>query len=756
MRRPLLCGCVCLFVLISLWLQVTNPPPWDVDNTGWEGKEVSLKGQVYQKEYRNSYGEEKLVIYLSSVYYSKEATASVFQSSMFSEKLSKMNPTERIICEINLNSLAEVGHVPALGSKVIVKGKWKRFQHATNPGEFDAANYYAMEGICARIQDAQLLGCGNTYWLIRESLFGVRQYLLKNLYSTFPQKDAAILAKMLLGDGSGLDPEIRELYQSNGIVHILSISGLHITMLGMGVYICLRKLTLPIVPAALSGGVMILLYGMMVGFNVSVFRAIGMYLIRMLGEIWGRSYDMLTAMGVLAVVMLIDNPLLAYHSGYLLSFASVCGLGLLAPMLEVDGERIQKKPYDKKWVVLGKSLLSGMMSGFSASLAITIFTLPVQLFFFYKIPVYSVFINLLVIPFMSLVMGMGILIMLGPVLAFLAPVEIGIFQWFETLCYMFEKLPGHTLISGRPFMGKILIYYIGLIVVLLLGKRLKRYQSLLGMVVLLVVMLVRLPGKPEIYLLDVGQGDCICIRTSDNQCLLFDGGSSSKQNVGKKIITPFLEYHGIDRIRGVFLSHADMDHYSGILQILEEELMTVDKIYLPNVGMESKKDFQKVLSVVEPEKIQYVQKGDCWKAEDFILHCLHPDKGFEGESNEYSGCFLLDMGEFVMLLTGDVEGEGERLLLMELKEREVKKVDVLKVAHHGSRNSTSVELLKQINPETALISSGKNNIYGHPHRETVERLQASGSVIMITAEYGAITIEPEKNVLIRGWKEPTE
>ena len=541
-----------------------------------------------------------------------------------------------------------------------------------------------------------------------------------------------------------MNQEIRELYQSNGIVHILSISGLHITLLGMGFYKGLRQFTIPIIPAAIAGGVVILLYGIMTGFGVSACRAIGMYLIRMLGEVWGKTYDMLTAMGVLAVIMLIENPLLSYHSGFLLSFSSVCGVGVLVPVLTPPAQLLAIKPWDRKSKRLLKNLTQKAVSGFVVSCSVTLFTLPIQLFFFYKIPVYSVLINLFVIPFMSVVMGVGIVVMLLPFLNFLSPIEVGIFYWFEWLCHMFEELPGHTLLVGRPAMWKILVYY-GLIMLIVWWKREHRVIIQVGcLMIALFLLLYRFPQDTQVYCLDVGQGDCFVVRTGEDKCFLFDGGSSSYQNVGEKVIAPFLQYHGIGKLEGVFLSHGDSDHVNGVMQIIEEDLLDVKQVYLPNVQEESLIKLEKSLKETKNLRVERVQKGDIWKTDEFLLECLYPTKNAAGESNETRACDLLCIGEFSMLFTGDVEGEGEACLVQELQNRNITNIDVLKVPHHGSVNGTSEALLRQIRPRVAIISCGRNNPYGHPHAETLKRLGKAGCAIWTTQKCGRIAINAEK------------
>ncbi len=753
MRRPLLYVCIILFVCIAAWMQITSPPPFEADHTGWEGETVIVTGRVYQKEYRIRYGEEILVLYLDSIMYSDEPNAVHSKQTQFSKKLSDINSFSKIICEIKVNELSEGDSVPRLGSKVILQGTWKGYSHATNPGEFDAANYYAILGISACVRDAKLHAVGEHFWYLRETLYLCKERWLRNIYCSLPQKDASILAKMLLGDGSGLDEEIRDLYQSNGIVHILSISGLHITMLGMGLYRLLRKGACPIAPAAVGGAIIILLYGTMTGFGVSACRAIGMYLIHMIGELWGRCYDMLTAMGILAVLMLFRNPYLVYHSGYLLSFFSVCAVGMVAPALAFPGEWFRRCPGESKQLTMLKKYLQKLCSGLSVSAGVTLFTLPLQFYFFYKIPVYSVIINLFVIPFMSAVMVIGILLMLSPVFGFLGSVEVFIFGWFEWLCRMFERLPGHTWAVGKPDMWQVLCYYVLFVVILAVRKYMHKYVFPIGIAALVCLLGMRWEQGLTITVLDVGQGDCICVQTAGGKCFLFDGGSSSRANVGEKVIVPFLQHQGVDCVDAVFLSHGDEDHCNGVAQMMSEDLIQIKALYLPDVGENARRDFSEILDSAKDTKIQFVAMKDRWEMPEADIICMHPKRGFEADSNAYSACYLLCQDEFSMLFTGDVEREGEQALKQTMQELGVDEVDILKVAHHGSKYSTSEEFLEAVHVRMAFISCGRNNRYGHPHAETLDRLTKEHSVIMSTTEYGAITVKVGKRIRVRGFCE---
>ncbi len=774
MRRPLLFLCVCLFVLSALGMQITNAPPWDSELAVTTGEKILVVGQVYEKEYRAKAGEEIILFYLKLFDYSKEVNAS---NQKFYQQINQneFQYKTKIICEVSVNDLPTLGkesvYVPKLGETIVFTGSWQEFSHATNPGEFDTANYYAVEGISGKIKPDSFLSSNRKEWHLREMIFRIRQKLLANLYGAFEQEDAAILAKMLLGDGSGLDKEIRDLYQNNGIVHILSISGLHISMIGMGIYSLLRKGSCPLGIAAVFGGSFIIFYGLLTGFGVSSCRAIGMYLIRMLGEIWGKIYDMLTAMGVLAILMVWENPRLVYHSGYLLSFASVCGVGLLAPILLRLPVSLRVCPFDTNYRKILKRRVEVGWSGFSVSLAVTLFTLPIQLFFFYKVPVYSVWMNLLVIPLMGVVMVIGFVVMLLPRLQFLCPIESMIFAWFEWLCHMFELLPGHTWVTGRPQMWKILIYYLFLIGVILYKKHLKNVVVYGALATLVLFVGIRVQRENVITFLDVGQGDCICVQTASGECYLFDGGSSSKSKVGEKIILPYLQYSGITHIDALFISHPDEDHVSGLEELfvtdasLDEEAvegrseLTVERLILPAVA-EAEREFAEILSVVDRDvAVEYVasgaimRTGEKWwnrlikyfpgnsQDKGIQITCLHPKLGYTGETNAYSACYLLEIEGCKILLTGDVEGSGEVALTKELKRYGINTVDILKVAHHGSRYSTTWDFLNEVNVQMAVISCGKRNSYGHPHKETLGRLAEEGCEVMTTPQCGAITIE---------------
>lgn len=744
MRRPLLWGCVCLTALLAVYIRLADAPPWFCPETAVpEGSRVSVTGQVYRKENRVSYGKEYLLVYLRAVQFSEVLSDT---SSEISSDISTDISNYNFICEIPAGE-----YVPGMGNFVSASGTLRGYSHATNPGEFDTADYYLTEHIAGYLREACITGESPSGWRVREWLYGLRCRFRERLYEALPQKEAALLAKMLLGDSSGLDEELRELYQRNGIAHILAISGLHISLLGIGLYKLLRRTGCPLWPAAILGAVCILGYGMMIGFPVAAARAVGMYLIRMAGEMWGKTYDMLTAMGVMLAFMACRNPRLLLNSGFLLSFGSVAGVGLLLPALSAGMKSVRRRPGEKSFHLRCRMLLQKIAQGFLVSMSILIFTLPVQLWFYYQIAVYSPFLNLLVLPCMSVLMAAGLCVILVPGITFPVPIIQGIFAWYEALCRAADGLPGQIWLTGRPAGWKVLLYYLCLGLLILILERRRRTEQknrpYIRAAVLLCLAIFLGARHPAymLHFLDVGQGDCICLMTETGRVFLFDGGSSSRTGIGERVIVPFLKYYGVGYVDGVFLSHPDQDHMNGLLELLTmEDGPKVGALYLPDVGEESRGELEEVQSAAEAADVPvfFLSAGVSYAEGETVFTCLHPESGMTGESNAYSMCMLVEHEGFSLLLTGDVEGEGEEQLTKELLSRGIEQIDVLKVAHHGSKYSTSQNFLDAVNIGTAVISCAKGNSYGHPHEELLQRLEAEGCSIRMTMEEGWICIVP--------------
>lgn len=480
-KRPLSVGCLVVVILICIVTSLSRKEPWNCPEL--EGQTVIVQGRVYQKEVKTQGGQDKTVVYLKQVSFAgdnpvedqsvvqeeaaegqllvqKEAAErqllvqeeaaekQLLVQGKCAEKPADTKAAENILCY-----LREGVPEPEIGSLVILKGTLKNFQQPTNPGQFNAPFYYQILRISFRLNQAEIQVKSDRFYKISEGLYQLRRKAGSKVDALLPEQEASVMKTMLLGEKGILDEEIKGLYQRNGIAHILAISGLHISMIGMGLYQLLRRAGLKIRLSAILASMVIVLYGMMTGFAVSAIRAIAMFLLQMLAQILGRTYDRITALAVAAVLVLVEQPLYLFHSGFQFSFLCVLGISLILPVLG----NVRK----------GKKLFEGI--------ALMAVTLPVYLGVFYQIPVYSMFLNFIVLPMMSILMGAGIAMILAAFLC--TPLGIpaawlitGILMVYERLGLFTEQLPYHYWTPGCPAKWQLAVYVAILIIIAALGR----------------------------------------------------------------------------------------------------------------------------------------------------------------------------------------------------------------------------------------------------------------------------------------------
>ncbi len=750
LRRPLcLAGVIYVAAVIAVMLCLMRGAP---TYESLDTEHIAVAGFIDRKENRTSQSGEVSVISLTDAVILKESQIKVLEQFLSdSEKipiyrlhsfwkenkavLRKEDTTgiEGVLCYMGEGELSEK-FLP-MGSLVIMQGEYRAFTHATNPGEFDAADYYRIMGQQGRIMKCRCVAVSGTYDVFRENMYRLREYLSLLMDACYDAQDASVMKAMLLGEKGTLDAELKELYQQNGIIHILAISGLHLSVIGMGCHKLLKKMRLPnVVNITLTIGLMYC-YGTMTGMGISMFRAYLMFAIHLCAKVVGRTYDLLTAVTVAAIVILVQQPLYLKHSGFLFSFGAICGIGIFLPA-------VQENLFGKSKTE--KMLLSGV--------AISVSTLPVYLIFYYEFPPYSVLLNLIVIPCMTFVLlcglsGIGlasILLPLGEAAAY--PVHLFL-TFYEKCCDICLKLPDNRWVTGCPKPWQIILF-LG-ILGLLVGwnRRLPKLYFWQGVLCALLALTIKLPQGLQITMVDVGQGDCIYLTEDSGVHILIDGGSSNQNNVADYQMMPYLKYEGVSHLDAVVVTHPDSDHISGIRTLLEEmgtSGISVGVLYLPDVGAGGRNESYHELEYLAKSAdvpIRYIGAGDVLQCGEIMLTCLHPKKGWNTtDINAYSTVLYLTYGNFTALFTGDVEGAGEKMVLEVVEDKSLHNITLLKVAHHGSKNSTEETFLRSVGPEIALISSGRNNRYGHPHKELIERLEDCGCLIYRTQESGAVTV----------------
>lgn len=254
----------------------------------------------------------------------------------------------------------------------------------------------------------------------------------------------------------------------------------------------------------------------------------------------------------------------------------------------------------------------------------------------------------------------------------------------------------------------------------------------------------------EITFLDVGQGDGIYICDGENRNFFIDGGSTDVKQLGEQRILPFLKSNGIKRIDYWFVTHADTDHISGVLEVLESGY-NVSYLVLPK-AIPKDENYETLVNFAKRSHtdILYMEAGNYIKTKSLTFECLYPENIELNNRNDSSLVLELEKDTFRAIFTGDISVDVEKQLL---EKGCLEEVSLYKAAHHGSKTASSIEFLQKISPEITVISCGENNFYGHPHKETLERLESVGSSVWNTAECGQIVVEVDENMKIYSWRE---
>lgn len=745
MRRPLCAVCLAFAAVIGLLQGVGKPPLPSYGEA--EGQTVTVTGQVYRKEVEQSkiYGEQQ-VLYL------KDISSVQFQNTDW-----KTEYTEGVLCRLSVKPPGQENYSVRTGSTIVVQGELNAFERRSVPGGFDEAEYYQIQGCSFELRKAKVLAAGEDYDRLGEMLFHLRIWAGSIFDKTLLEKDASVLKAMLLGDKKGLDRDTKKLYQEAAISHVLCISGLHITFLGMGLYRICKRISMPKPGAVLLCILVMSLYGRMTGMSSSAARAIFMFALSLLAELCGRSYDMLTALALAAVWILAEQPLYLRHSGFLLSFGAIMGLGIMTPVLQSTKQRRTQH------------ISAFIKRNLAGGLGVFLVTLPVLVQYFYEIAPYSLLLNLLVIPLSTILLPAGLLI---PVLFCIYPPFAQLPAFFcHAILLVYEQgsrvslaLPGSRLTIGHVRTEQVVAYYLVLAGMIWLTEyakgRLSWRMKALILTGAAAVLTMRVDGKGlQVIMLDVGQGDCFLVRDGRTE-LLVDGGSSSLKDVGGKRILPALKYYGCRELDYILLSHADEDHVNGVTALLKEGEIRCRVLGVPDCAEHekdgdgvrlTKKSIQSVFAGAgKPPLICKMKSGDRIRGENFEITILHPqdDETFQ-DTNSTSLVFWLSGGDIAFLFTGDLPGEKEELVLEEIErfgllDRAIEERGtipvILKAAHHGSNGSTTEELLETLHPVLTLISCGKNNSYGHPGMEMMERVKTCGSHSLITAEHGSVSV----------------
>lgn len=638
--------------------------------------------------------------------------------------------------EYKIQVLLNEGVLVKQGDLIAVRGTISRPQSTNNPGGFNQLAYANARGIHYQMFAEKITKYGEHHRFIYHRISSFREEINSVYERIFPNTEAGLVKAMVTGDTSGLEEDIRSLYGDTGIAHILAVSGLHTGILAFFILFILQK-CMGVNKRVSSAVVMVLLLGYTIfaGGKIAVVRAVIMMEILLFGNIIYRDGDIFNTLGLAAIIILAVNPYQLWDVSFQLSFVTVGGLILAG-----------------KFIMGGHTFKEKVIYGIKTGVAVNLVSFPIVAWHFYKIPLFGCFANLIVLPLIGILVGFAMISgLIGLVwiqgASFLGGTVFVILKIYEGTCRVFTAIPFSTVLTGRPSLIGIALYYTLLFIIFFWRFKGQRVAfSINLMVLLLLITGNRLITKnTDVAFIDVGQGDCAVIHTYDNKTYIIDGGGKAEtvfgNNTGKKCVIPYLESRGIKTVDGVFITHMDTDHAIGCAELIA--FYDVENVYLSNYEWadDSLYNFITQLANWRGTKVNYIGAGEQANINsETTMGCLYPyDTKIIDDNNDNHGSLVLKLciGEKNILFTGDMEGEDEMLLM--LCGADVS-ADVLKVSHHGSKNSSTEKFLEAVGAKTAVISCGKNNKYGHPNIETLWRIEDTQANIYTTSRYGCITI----------------
>ncbi|SEM30512.1 competence protein ComEC [Mesobacillus persicus] len=654
---------------------------------------------------------------------------------------------ERVVLNYRIRSPEEKDQLrnaiyPGIVCKV--SGELLEPTQSRNPNAFDYRAYLQRKDIFWNYEATRidLDLCTEVKGNLVSQLKRVRQMEINKLEDKLNEGTAAISAALLFGDRNLMAPEILNAYEKTGTVHLLAISGLHVALLAGMCYSLLLRIGLTREKVDLILIISLPLYAVLTGLTPSVNRAVSMLMFFIIARKLRLKVSPLDVFSLAFLFLVLTSPFIIYEPGFQLSFCVS-----LALILSASGIIGRYDSYLSKLAVV--SMIAQLAS------------VPVILSFFYEISLISVMANLLFVPLFSLVILPIVLISYLTSIFFPPSSELflPLVEFFVTFANQMSAalagLPISSVIIGKPGISLVLFQLVFLLVTFVIWEKSGKVDRpsrvplfcLLPMIpILFQLVLPYLSPVGKVVFIDVGQGDSIFIQLPFNRAnyLIDTGGTIAfpkeeweerrdKFEVGEDILLPYLKSEGVRKIDKLVLTHGDMDHIGGASSLLSG--VKVKEILLP-VAKDRSDLERNIIKKAQSKQIKIIEvgAGSGWKEGDNVFHVISPFEKLD-DKNEGSIVLWARFGGKTWLFTGDIGESSEEELVKRFPEMQA---DVLKVGHHGSKTSSSEIFLESISIDTAVISAGVKNRYGHPHQEVLDRLKNHQVNLYRTDQQGAI------------------
>jgi competence protein ComEC len=565
----------------------------------------------------------------------------------------------------------------------------------------------------------------------------------------------SLLRGLLLADRGEINYETKTHFINAGVIHVLAVSGLNVGFIVLIFLLVFGRLNLFLRSGITIAG--LIFYLILTGASASVFRATVMAVVLIIAYLSNRSTHLINSIAIAALVILIIDPNALYDAGFQLSFSAVISMMLIYPYIENIFNQMSVKNKIFKYLLVAIGL----------SLSAQIGTLPFTFYYFSKFSTVSLFANLIVIPAIGVITGIGVItLIISPLIPFLSTYYGSanniLTGWlFDIINFTGSLKFSYISIYDYSLLDSILFYVLSFMTIFLFTKLKHRVLKVIAVIlfILNIFVLSKIDDKnllPDNYLsimmIDVGQGDSFLIKFPNGKTALVDAGNTTTLfDNGDRVIIPLLNYLGIKKIDYGIVTHIDSDHYGGFVTLILNGM--IGEIIKPELDTALSKDkrFEELIQKRGvPIKYFNEQKLVVGNSSLYFLYDDSIKSLSGGSTNDRSGIFKMVYGQTSILFTGDVEKKIEKIYANKYKN--FLDSDILKVGHHGSKTSSSEVFLEYVTPEMSLISAGFKNKFGHPSGEIIDRLENLGSTIYRSDLQKAVLLRSDGNeVSIINW-----
>ncbi len=599
-----------------------------------------------------------------------------------------------------------------IGDIIYFYGSFEKGENQRNYGGFNYNLYLKTRKIYGIFKADSIKRIGNSKSLMlgyKKKIYKIRNNIISNFNNNLSKNNSALLSGIILGVTDKISKDVIENFQKSSLTHTLAISGENFMYIILIFKLASKRIRLKNFMNIIT--ILSLIFFMeLTGNTSSVIRAGIMTIIIILSKLLHRKYDFLTSLFLSLLVQIIYNPYCIFDVGLILSYSGVLGLAFFY------------KPLNSK---IKSKLICGILATNIAIIPIIMYNFNIISFSFLITNLLSSFLIeiITILGFISIFFRLKIIYFI--LNHFLNILEI--------IISYFSLIPFSKVYVTTPSFLSITIYY----VLVLSIFKLKKDKAKKTIVTFLTITIIALntnysslfgTDRIKISFLDVGQGDCTVIQHK-NKIVLIDGGgsSNSEYEIGKNIVIPSLLDKKIKKINYIIVSHFDTDHVGGLLELMEE--LRVDNVIISKQVQENE-NYKRFIEIVNRKNIEIiiVEKGNKVQIDEKLFFEILWPNSLEilddNVLNNNSIVCKLNYNDFSMLFTGDIEELAEKSII-ETYKKDLKRIEatVLKVAHHGSKTSSSEEFLKAVKPKITLIGVGKNNKFGHPNEEVLSRIE---------------------------------